>query len=244
MFEQWPGALHGGVSIVPAFLAMLAGAALIAAVVIPFTRGYESHRILQRLAEQGESVQPEYMPATPECPHPGQWRMVDTQTTELEVIDLLKSIVMTTKPQLVVETGTFLGYSTIKMAEGLKANGFGRIITIEYDPAIFARAKQRIDASGLGAWIEHRNASSLETTIEGTIDLLFSDSHLPIREQEIRRFLPQIDPRGLILIHDASSHFKVVREAALRLEQEGLISAVLVSTPRGLVIAQKREGRR
>src|SRR5271163_2530808 len=127
---------------------------------------------------------------------------------------------------------------------GAKANGFGKLITIEFDPDIFAKAKQRIDLSGLRAWIAYRNASSLDTPIDGTIDLLFSDSHLTIREQEIRRFLPQIDPRGLILIHDASSHFKVVREAALRLEQEGLISVVLLSTPRGLVIAQKRAGRK
>jgi hypothetical protein len=53
-----------------------------------------------------------------------------------------------------------------------------------------------------------------------------------------------VDPRGLILIHDASSQYKVVREFALRMEQEGLISSVLLSTPRGLVIAQKREGRK
>jgi hypothetical protein len=78
----------------------------------------------------------------------------------------------------------------------------------------------------------------------GTIEILFSDSHLTIREQEIRRFLPQIDDFGLILVHDASSNFKVVREAALRLEQEGLRSVVLLSTPRGLVIAQKRAGRK
>ena len=52
----------------------------------------------------------------------------------------------------------------------------------------------------------------VEAQIEGTIDLLFSDSHLDIREAEIRRLLPQVDPRGLILIHDASSHFEVVRE--------------------------------
>jgi hypothetical protein len=37
---------------------------------------------------------------------------------------------------------------------------------------------------------------------------------------------------------------KTVREAALKMEQEGLISVVLLPTPRGLVIAQKREGRR
>jgi hypothetical protein len=35
-----------------------------------------------------------------------------------------------------------------------------------------------------------------------------------------------------------------VREAALRLESEGLVSVVLLPTPRGLVIAQKREGRK
>jgi hypothetical protein len=67
---------------------------------------------------------------------------------------------------------------------------------------------------------------------------------MPIREQEVRRFLPQINPFGLILMHDASSHLKQVREAALKLEREGLISVVLLPTPRGLVVAQKREGRR
>jgi hypothetical protein len=45
-------------------------------------------------------------------------------------------------------------------------------------------------------------------------------------------------------MHDASSHQRKVREAALRLEAEGLISAVLLPTPRGLIIAQKREGRK
>jgi predicted O-methyltransferase YrrM len=81
-------------------------------------------------------------------------------------------------------------------------------------------------------------------TIAGTIDLFFSDSDMPVREQEVRRFLPQINPFGLIVMHDASSHLKIVREAALKLEREGLIAVVLLPTPRGLVVAQKREGRR
>ena len=134
--------------------------------------------------------------------------------------------------------------STLWIAEGLKANGRGRLITCEYDHEIYENAKARIQASGLSQWIELRNQSSLEMKVEGTIDLFFSDSDLPIREQEIRRFLPQINPHGLILMHDASSHLKVVREAALKLEQDGLISTVLLSTPRGLVLAQKREGRK
>ena len=60
----------------------------------------------------------------------------------------------------------------------------------------------------------------------------------------MRQYLPRISPNGLILMHDASSHPGTVRDAALRLEAEGLISVVLLPTPRGLAIAQKREGRK
>ena len=244
VFAGFPGVPHGLIVNALCGAAILAGALVIARVVPPFLKKGEERHIIERLVEQGESVQQEYTPPTPECPHPELWKMMDSQTSELEVLDFLKSLVLTIKPQLIVETGTFLAYGTIKMAEGLKENGFGKIITIEYDPAIFAKAKERIDASGLGNWIENRNESSLDARIEGSIDFLYSDSELKIREQEIRKFLPQLDPRGLIAVHDASSHFAVVREGALRLEREGLISVIMLSTPRGLVLAQKREGRK
>ena len=219
------------------------GSAVLALLVPRFTRRREEHRILDRIAAQGEFVQSEWVPATPECPHPEHWRMLDAQSAELEVLDLLHALVIAVKPRLIVETGTFIGHSTIRMAEGLKQNGFGRIIAIEYDPAVLAKAKQNIETAGLADWIECRNASSLDAQVAGEIDMLYSDSDVNIREQEVRRFLPQIRPRGLVLVHDASSHFKVVRDAALRLEREGLLSVVLLSTPRGLVVAQKREGR-
>lgn len=223
---------------------LLAGGAMVAAVVSPFMKKYEGLRILERVGEDEQFTQAEYTPATPECPRPELWRMLDSQTTEVEVLDFLKTLVTTMKPTLVVETGTFLGHGTVKLAEGVKENGFGKVITIETDAAIRARAVERFAASGLAAWIESRLESSLETHIEGSIDLLYSDSHMANREAEIRRLLPQLDPRGLLVIHDASSHFKIVREAVLRLEEEGLISAVLLSTPRGVAIAQRREGRK
>jgi predicted O-methyltransferase YrrM len=242
--KTWPGVPHGATITVVFAVAMVAGGLWIAAIIPPFLRRYEGLRVIDRIADQGEATQPEYVAPTPECPHPERWQMLDAQTAELEVLDFLKALVLTTKPSLIVETGTFIGHSAIKMAEGLKANGFGRIITVEFDPAIFAKARENIEASGLRNWIEYRNQSSLETRIDGVIDILFSDSDVPIREAEIRRFLPQVIPGGLVLAHDASSQFKIVREAALRLEQEGLLSVVLLSTPRGLVIAQKREGRK
>ena len=186
---------------------------------------------------------PEYHRPTPECPHPERWHMYDSMTAEAEVLEFLRTLITTLKPNLVVETGSFLGASTLWIAEGLEANGFGKIISCEYDPVVFAKAKEKIEASPLAPWIELRNESSLEMKIDGTIDIFFSDSDMDIREAEVKRFLPQIRPTGLILMHDASSHLKVVREAAFRLEAEGLISPIFLPTPRGLVLAQKREGR-
>jgi len=219
------------------------GGILLCLILTRYHKVSKEHRILQHVAERGEILQPEYSRATPECPHPERWRMYDAMAAEVEVLEFLKTLVTTIKPELVVETGTFLGSSTLRIAEGLKENGFGRVITCEADPKVFEEARKRIVASGLAEWIELRNESSLEMKVEGRIDLLYCDSDLPLRETEVRRFLPQVNPNGLILMHDASSALKTVREGARNLEREGLLSVVFFPTPRGLLVAQKREGR-
>jgi predicted O-methyltransferase YrrM len=203
----------------------------------------QEHKVMLQAERAAGALLPEYHRATPECPNPERWHMYDSMTAEAEVLEFLYTLVTTLKPSLVVETGSFLGVSTLWIAKALKANGFGKIISCEFDPVVFAKAEEKIAASGLGEWIELRNESSLEMHVEGTIDLFFSDSDMPIREAEVKRFLPQIRPTGLILMHDASSHLKVVRDAAFKMESEGLLSCIFLPTPRGLVLAQRREGR-
>ncbi|HLW99021.1 MAG TPA: class I SAM-dependent methyltransferase, partial [Candidatus Acidoferrales bacterium] len=242
-FNSVPRALRLNSAMIASSVCVLAGAVLYTIVKLRFHKIDKHHRILEHAGQLGDVIQSESKAPTPECPHPERWRMYDSMTAEVEVLDFLKSLVTTIKPALVVETGTFMGVSTLRIAEGLKENGFGRVITCESDPTNFAVAKKRFEASGLSQWIDCRNASSLEIEVKGTIDLLFCDSDLMLREQEVRRFLPQLNPNGVILMHDASSYLKTVRQAALRLEAEGLISVVLLPTPRGLVVAQKREGR-
>ncbi len=204
----------------------------------------QEHKVMLQAERAAGALLPEYHRATPECPNPERWHMYDSMTAEAEVLEFIQTLVMTIKPRLVVETGSFLGVSTVWIAKGLKANGFGKVISCEFDPQVFAKAKEKIADSGLAEWIELRNESSLEMSVDGTIDLFFSDSDTPIRAAEVKRFLPQISSTGVILIHDASSHMKVVREAAFDMEREGLLSCVFLPTPRGLVVAQKREGRR
>src|SRR5215470_9880068 len=198
---------------------------------------------MREAKERAGALVPEYHRPTPECPHPERWSMYDSMTAEVEVLEFLRTLVTTIKPNLVVETGTFMGVSTLWLAEALRLNGFGRIVSCEFDPKMFEAAKQKIDASEFRDLIDLRNESSLEMKVEGTIDLFFSDSDMPIREQEVKRFLPQINPNGIILMHDASSHHKVVRDAARSMENEGLLSVVFLPTPRGLIVAQPRAGR-
>ena len=209
----------------------------------------QEHKVMLQHERAAGALLPEYHRATPECAEPERWSMIDSMTAEVEVLEFIATLVTTLKPRLVVETGSFLGVSTEWIARGLERNGPlpdgtpSRVISCEFDPIVYAKAKARIEASPLAPWIELRNQSSLEMHVEGTIDLFFSDSDLDIREAEVKRFLPQINPHGIILMHDASSHLKTVRSAALKMESEGLISVVLLPTPRGLVIAQPRANR-
>jgi len=228
---------------VASLASILAGAVLLWRIKGQYHRQKKEHRIVEHIVSYGDVLQPEYHRPTPECPHPERWHMYDSMSAEVEVLDFLKALVITIKPELVVETGTFSGLSTLRIAEGLKQNGVGRVITCEWDKKVYDAAKKRFAESGLSQWIDARNESSLEMKVGGRIDMLFCDSDVPLREQEVRHFLPQISPYGLILMHDASSTMKSVREGALRLEAEGLVSVLLLPTPRGLVLAQKREGR-
>src|SRR5437899_9772208 len=113
-----------------------------------FKKEKQERRILRQIERTGDRLEPEYHRPTPECPHPERWRMFDSMTVEVEVLEFLKCLVTTVEPQLVVETGTFRGLSTLSIAEGLKQNGFGRVVTCESDPAVFSSAKERMEASG------------------------------------------------------------------------------------------------
>jgi prolipoprotein diacylglyceryl transferase len=228
---------------VASVLSIIAGAVLLWRIKSQFHTLKKEHRTVDHILSHGDVLQPEYHRPTPECPHPERWHMYDSMSAEVEVLDFLKAIVNTIKPELVVETGTFSGLSTLRIAEGLQQNNLGRVITCEWDKKVYDAARKRFAESGLGKWIDARNESSLKMKVDGQIDMLFCDSDPELREQEVRHFLPQMNPYGVILIHDASSHIKSVREGALRLEAEGLLSVLLLPTPRGLVIAQKREGR-
>src|SRR5438477_11038314 len=140
-----------------ALLSIVAGLIILFSIRRRFKGESQERRIARHSSERGDAIQPEYHQATPECPDPQQWKMYDSMTAEVEVLEFLGSLVTTLKPKLVVETGTFMGISTLWIAEGLKRNGAGKVITCETDPLVYAKAQDRIATSGLAEWIDSRN---------------------------------------------------------------------------------------
>jgi len=108
-----------------------------------FRKEKQEHRIMREAAARAGAIVPEYHRPTPECPHPERWSMYDSMTAEVEVLEFLRTLVTTVKPNLIVETGTFLAASTLIIAEALRMNGLGRIVTCETDPKVFAAAKEK-----------------------------------------------------------------------------------------------------
>ncbi len=89
----------------------------------------------------------------------------------------LAELVRQRKPKRVVECGTAIGYSGLWIASQLKANGGGKLITIEIDPERSKRAKQNFDEAGLADYAEFRvgNAREVVKQIDGPIDFVFID---------------------------------------------------------------------
>lgn len=116
---------------------------------------------------------------------------------------LLKMLVQLIKPELVLEVGTFTGYSALSMAEGL--TGGGKIISCEIDPEVQKIAQAALDASPFGHKVEIRMGPAVDTIrrVDASIDLAFIDAdkeNYPVYYEEI---LMRMRPGGLIVVDNA-----------------------------------------
>lgn len=187
----------------------------------------------------------EFTAPHPFAPHPEWWHAVDAESTEEEVGELVAAFVRALQPELVVETGTHIGRTTVKIARALRQNGHGHLVGLEVDAERALLATCRVQAEAPG-WATVLRRSSLEFEPEAPIDLLFSDSAYEVRAQEIRRFRRWMTPRSIILIHDWTSgirgHYRDIRADVEALRRDGVLDPVYVPTPRGLVVAAPRLG--
>lgn len=110
----------------------------------------------------------------------------------------LEMLVFALKPRLVLEIGTFSGYSSLSMAAGLASGA--RIITCELNPVHAEMARRHIAASAYGDVIEVIEGPALETVtrLEGPFDFVFIDADKGSYRAYFEAVLPKLAPGGLI----------------------------------------------
>jgi predicted O-methyltransferase YrrM len=132
----------------------------------------------------------------------------NTGSTEMEVLNWLYATILLLKPQHIVETGAADGLGTIALARACKANGFGRVHSIEIDTEVCGRAKLLLKQAELDQWVEYHCQDSRQFLSETKVnfDFGFFDSLCELRAQECAICMERGILHGPAIFHDTSPY--------------------------------------
>ncbi len=166
------------------------------------------------------------------------------------VLSMISKLV---NPKSILELGTFTGYSTLCLAEGLQKDG--EIHTIDINEELEDFQRKYFDKSGYGAQIHQHigNAIELIPAINKTFDLIFIDADKPNYSNYFHLIIDKLNPGGIILSDNVLWHGKVVEplkdkdnstKAVLDyntlLKNDDRIETVLLPIRDGLTISRKK----
>lgn len=135
------------------------------------------------------------------------WGYTGDMATEVEVLELLHSLVRVTKPDLCVETGTYTGFGTQAIASALEKNEKGRLITIEFEENTYPALPRT-------TFIKGDSVQWSKEHCPEDVDWAFVDCGTPeIRVQAFRNIFVNMADNGLILVHDTWFHEDGFRDA-------------------------------
>jgi caffeoyl-CoA O-methyltransferase len=112
---------------------------------------------------------------------------------------LLEMLVFLARPRLVLEIGTYSGYSALSMAGALPADA--RIVTLELSGEHAEFADRHIGAAGLADRIEILRGPAIDSiaTLDGPFDLVFIDADKRGYLAYYEAVLPKLSEHGLIV---------------------------------------------
>jgi caffeoyl-CoA O-methyltransferase len=127
---------------------------------------------------------------------------------------LLEFLVFLAQPRLVLEIGTYSGYSALSMAEGLPADA--RIVTCELLDEHADVAERHIAAAGMADRVEVRRGPATDTiaTLDGPFDLVFIDADKAGYLGYYEAVLPKLAERGLIVVDNVLWSGRVAQPAS------------------------------
>ncbi|ARI76979.1 O-methyltransferase [Halobacillus mangrovi] len=115
-------------------------------------------------------------------------------------IEFLMQLIRLHQPSHILEIGTAIGYSAIRM---LEASAKSAIVTIERDPTRYSEAVSNLRQLGVENSIQilHGDALELEKEVaeKGPYDLLFIDAAKGKYEEFFHMYSPMLTERGVII---------------------------------------------
>lgn len=156
-------------------------------------------------------------------------------------------------PKSVLELGTFTGYSTLCLAEGL--NPDGEIHTIDVNEELFDFQRKYFDKSDYGHQIVQHlgNALDIIPKLNKTFDLVFIDADKPNYVNYFYLIVDKLNSGGIILSDNVLWHGKVIEKldqkdistkAVLEynklLKEDPGLETVLLPIRDGLTISRKK----
>ncbi len=164
------------------------------------------------------------------------------------ILAMLSKLVM---PRHALEIGTFTGYATLCLAEGLQPEGV--IHTIDNDPERYDRVRSYFDESDYADRIVYHigQADAVIPTIDATLDLTFIDADKRNNEYYYELVLAKSRSGALILIDNMLWKGKVIagasdnqtRDIALlneKLTNDERVDKLMLPIRDGLFVLRKR----
>lgn len=120
-----------------------------------------------------------------------------------EGIDFLEAYIKENNVKSILELGSAIGYSAIKMAS---INSDIEVVTVERDLARYEVAQDNIKQANLASRIEIYHADALEFEIDKQFDLIFIDAAKAQYIKFFERFEGNLNPNGVIVSDNLKFH--------------------------------------
>ncbi|MBO6605936.1 O-methyltransferase [Psychroserpens sp.] len=113
-------------------------------------------------------------------------------------------------PKTILELGTFTGYATLCLAEGLQNDG--EIHTIDVNEELVDFQRKYFDKSPYGHQIHQHLGSAIDIipTLDQSFDLVFIDADKPNYVNYFHAVIDKLNPGGIILSDNVLWHGKVI----------------------------------
>ena len=166
---------------------------------------------------------------------------------------LLTLLARTVRAQTIVEVGTFTGYSTLALAQGLLPGG--QVLTCDLSAEWTGIARRAWEAAGVADRIRVELGPAADTLRrvldEPVVDLAFIDADKAGYVEYWELLVPRVRPGGLLLADnvlyageaaspDATGNAKAIRDFNAHVLADDRVESVLLTVSDGLTIARKK----